>query len=618
MTKNKKRKIGITELVLRDGHQSLIATRMRTADMLPVCGELNAAGFWSLEAWGGATFDACVRFLREDPWRRLQSLRRALPGAKIQMLLRGRNLLGYRPYAADVINAFVARAAENGVDVFRVFDAMNDFENMSGAIAAIKKAGKHAQGAVCYTTSPVHSVKDFTSLARKFANAGCDSIAIKDMSGIMTPESCAELTAALKRETGLPLHIHSHATSGLAPLCMLRAAESGADILDTAISSFAGGASHPATETIIAMLAERGDFDIGELNNPARLAKIAAHFREARKKYRRFESEFAVGDPNVIAHHVPGGMISNLSNQLRDQRALHRIGEVLEEIPRVRADLGYPPLVTPTSQIVAAQAVLNTLTGGRYNTVANEVKNYFTGHYGKIPGKVNAEVRRKAVGDAPFSPPPADKAEMERLRAEIGNLAQNDDDVLTYAMFPEIGKTFLQERAAGQLTPEPLETEAEKTGGESARWAPSEFSVTVHGETYNICITGVGQPAKTRRPLYLTIDGVPEEALVDTLREFPGAKSEAPAEEETENKTAGARRPRPQKPGDITTAMPGTVAAVPVKVGDKVQAGDAVMIVEAMKMETEIQSPVAGTVVAILAGKGDAVTPDEVLVMIGD
>ena len=612
--KKTKRKVGITELVLRDGHQSLIATRLRTEDMLPICGELNAAGFWSLEAWGGATFDACVRFLREDPWQRLQSLRKAIPDTRLQMLLRGRNLLGYRPYADDVIDAFVARAAANGVDVFRVFDAMNDFDNMSRALAAVKQSGKHAQGTVCYTTSPVHDIKGFVNLAKQFADAGCDSVAIKDMSGIMTPQACGELVLALKKAAALPVHVHSHSTSGLAPLCMQSGADAGADVVDSVISSFSGGASHAATETMIAMLAERDDVDIGKVNNPARLAKIADYFKAVRAKYRRFESEFTGTDPNVITHHVPGGMISNLSNQLREQRALERIGEVLEEIPRVRADLGYPPLVTPTSQIVGAQAVLNILTGGRYKTVSNEVKNYLLGHYGKIPGKVNAKVRKAAVGDAPMSSAAAGKAEMERLRGEIGKLAENDEDVLTYAMFPDIGKTFLQERAAGQLSPEPLEDKKEQSGGDGgAHWSPSEFSVTLHGETYHICVTGVGQPSAKQRPLYLTIDGVPEEALIDTLREFPAADGKQAVEA-----AETGRRPRPSKPGDVTTAMPGTVVDVPVKVGDKVKAGDAVLVVEAMKMETEIQSPVAGTVISVLAQKGDTVTPDEVLLSIGE
>ena len=431
--------IGITELVLRDGHQSMLATRMRTEDMLPICKELDAAGFWSVEMWGGATFDACVRFLREDPWRRLAKLRRALPNSRLQMLLRGRNLLGYRPYAKDIVELFVQKSADNGMDVFRIFDAMNDFDNMKDAVAAVKKCGKHAQGTVCYTTSPVHNIEMFTALAAQLSGAGCDSIAIKDMAGIMTPAACGELTAAIIKRTGLPVHVHSHSTSGLAPFCLLRAAEAGAAVIDSVISPFSGGASHPPTETMHALLSESG-WNTGL--SESRLQTAADYFRYIRPKYWQFESDRTGFDPRVLEHHVPGGMISNLGNQLREQQSLDKMDEVLAEIPKVRADLGYPPLVTPTSQIVGAQAVLNVIAGRRYKIVSNEVKNYFLGHYGKIPGKVCAKTRKLAVGDAPFEtflPPPQ---ELERIRAAAAPHAKNDEDVLTYAMFPDIGAVF--------------------------------------------------------------------------------------------------------------------------------------------------------------------------------
>ena len=606
--------VGITELVLRDGHQSLIATRMRTDDMLPICETLDQAGFWSLEIWGGATFDACVRYLREDPWERLRKLRRALPNSKLQMLLRGRNLLGYRPYADDVVDAFVAQAARNGVDVFRVFDAMNDFQNMQRAVAAVKKSGKHAQGTVCFTESPVHSIPMLAELGRDFAKAECDSVAIKDMAGIMTPQACANLVLALKKTTGgLPVHVHSHATSGLAAMCLMRAAEAGADVIDTAISPFAEGASHPATETMLAALAETPRAP--QIKTDA-LPRIAKYFRQVRRKYWQFESEFTGVDPRVLRHHVPGGMISNLTSQLREQGALDKIGEVLEEIPKVRRDLGYPPLVTPTSQIVGAQAALNVVTGKRYASVTREVKNYFLGHYGKIPGEVDPEARKLAVGDAPLSPPPVGDEEMERLKNEAEGLAASEEDLLTYAMFPEIARVYLQERAAGQLKPEELLPPDSPGPARSAQAekGPSEFRITVHGETHHVRVTGVGLGGDRAkgRPFYMTLDDVPEEALVEALDVSDEERESRPAE-----KIPGVR-PRATLPGHVTTAMPGTVLSIAAALGDAVRRGDPVLVIEAMKMEHEISAPMDGIVVGVLVGPGDAVAPGEALMEIGE
>ncbi len=595
----KKKTIGITELVLRDGHQSMIATRMRTEDMLPICKELDAAGFWSLEMWGGATFDACVRFLREDPWRRLAQLRRALPNTRLQMLLRGRNLLGYRPYAKDIVELFAQKAADNGMDVFRIFDALNDFDNMKDAVAAVKKAGKHAQGTVCYTVSPVHDIKLFTALAARLADAGCDSIAIKDMAGIMTPEACGELVAAVIKKTGLPVHVHSHAVSGLAPFCLQRAADAGAAVVDTVISPFSGGASHPATETMHALFAENG---INTGLSAERLRVAADYFRYIRPKYWQFESDWTGFDPRVLEHHVPGGMISNLSSQLQEQQALDKMDEVLAEIPKVRADLGYPPLVTPTSQIVGAQAVLNVISGKRYKIVSNEVKNYFLGHYGKIPGKVCAKTRKIAVGDAPCAPFSPPENELPRIRADCAH-AQSDEDALTFAMFPDLGAAFLQERAAGQLQPPPL---AEKGAAPAQHEpAPSEFRLAVHGETYHIALTGMGHKNAGQRPVYLTIDGMPEEVLLENISSVsePGAA----------RRDVG-RRPPPTKPGHVAAPMPSTVAAVHAETGSEVKQGAPLLVVEAMKMETEIYAPVSGTILSVLVKKGDQVTPDEVLV----
>ncbi len=602
----------VSELVLRDGHQSLIATRMRTEDMLPICKQLDAIGFWSLEAWGGATFDACVRYLKEDPWERLTKLRKALPNSRIQMLLRGQNLLGYRHYSDDVVRAFVQKSADNGVDVFRIFDAMNDLRNIKTSVEAVKKVGKHAEGAISYTTSPVHDTAYFVSLAKEMEAMGCDTIAIKDMAGLLTPQGTHELVTALKKAIKLPIHLHSHATSGLSAMCFIKGIEAGATMIDTCNSSFGEGASHSSTESIIAAL-KGTEYDTGL--DLGKVQEITAYFREVRKKYWQFESEFTGVDTRVLVNQVPGGMISNLSNQLKDQGALNRMDEVLAEIPRVREDLGYPPLVTPTSQIVGTQAVLNVMTGSRYKSITNEVKNYLMGQYGTAPGKVNEEVRKLAVGDAKvITCRPADllEPEMARLQAETERIAQCDEDVLTYAMFPDIGKTFLQERNAGSLKPEALLTK-EASHTSAARYAPNEFNITLHGETFHIKLTGSGHAGEEQRPFYVSVDGIAEEVIVETLSEVEvsgGGKSNG--KKKTESKTASGR-PRPTHPGCVTTAMPGTIVAVKVKVGDKVKAGDGVLVIEAMKMENEIQASQSGTVVAVHVSKGDSVTPDESL-----
>ena len=609
--------VGITELVLRDGHQSLIATRMRIDDMLPVCERLDRVGFWSIEAWGGATFDACVRFLREDPWERLRKLRSVLPNSRLQMLIRGQNLLGYRHYSDDVVREFVAKAAKNGIDVFRVFDALNDFRNMEVCIKAVKENDKHAQGAISYTTSPVHTMQCFVDLGKKFADAGCDSIAIKDMAGIMTPDKCADLVAKLKAEIGLQVAVHSHYTSGLAAMCMLRAVEAGADVIDTAISPFAEGASHPATETMVAAL--KGSKRDPKLDED-KLESIADYFRVVRKKYWQYESSFTGVDPRVLKHHVPGGMISNLSNQLKEQGALDKIDQVLEEIPNVRKDLGYPPLVTPTSQIVGTQAVFNVIgEGKRYKTITNEVKNYFRGLYGATPGDVDEEVKKKAIGDEEvITKRPADLLEdneMERIKTEVGNLAKEPEDVLTYAMFPEIARVYLQERAAGQLKPEVLlpipDPNAPVATKQEQRTGPSEFKITVHGETYHIKLTGAGIKSAEQRPMYFNVDGVTEEILLETLDEIPVDPSSAEVQKTT---TIAGGRPRATEPGHVTTPMPGNVVQVLVAEGKQIKKGEPLLVIEAMKMENEILAPIDGTVVAVLVAVGDAVKPNEVLI----
>jgi len=612
---SKTSKVHITELVLRDGHQSLIATRMRTEDMLPICSKLDAIGFWSLEAWGGATFDACVRFLKEDPWERLAKLRKALPNSRIQMLLRGQNLLGYRHYSDDVVSAFVQKSADNGVDVFRIFDAMNDMRNLKTSIESVKKVGKHAEGAISYTTSPVHDVAYFVALAKELEAMGCDTIAIKDMAGLLTPQSTSDLVKALRSAISLPIHLHSHATSGLSAMCFLRGIEAGATILDTSNSSFGEGASHPSTESIVAAL-QGTEYDTG-IDLQA-LQEITAYFREVRKKYWQFESDFTGVDTRVLVNQVPGGMISNLSNQLKEQAALDRMDEVLLEIPRVRKDLGYPPLVTPTSQIVGTQAVLNVMTGQRYKSITNEVKNYFSGHYGKSPSAVNAEVKALAIGDAEIiTCRPADllTPEMVKLTSEAERFAQSEEDVLTYAMFPDIGKTYLQERNAGSLSPEVLLDKA-TANASASRYAPSEFKVTLHGETFHINLTGSGHTGQEKRPFYVSIDGIAEEVIVETLSEIEVSGGSSNGKKKAVATKGATGRPRPSHTGHVTTSMPGTIVAVIAKVGDKVSAGDGVLVIEAMKMENEIQASTSGIVVAVHVIKGDTVTPDEALLEI--
>ncbi|PRB82765.1 sodium-extruding oxaloacetate decarboxylase subunit alpha [Pseudomonas sp. MYb185] len=599
-----KKRINVTDTILRDAHQSLLATRMRTEDMLPICPKLDQVGYWSLEVWGGATFDSCVRFLKEDPWERLRQLRAALPNTRLQMLLRGQNLLGYRHYSDDVVRAFVAKAAVNGIDVFRIFDAMNDVRNLRTAISAVKAAGKHAQGTICYTTSPVHTVELFVEQAQTLEAMGVDSLAIKDMAGLLTPFATGELVEALKAATSLPVFIHSHDTAGLAAMCQLKAIECGADNIDTAIGSMAWGTSHPGTESMVAAL-KGTPYDTGldlEL-----IQDISMYFHEVRKKYHQFESPFTGVDTRVQVNQVPGGMMSNLANQLKEQGALNRIQDVFDEIPRVREDLGYPPLVTPTSQIVGTQAVFNVLAGERYKTITNEVKLYLQGRYGQAPGTINPELQVRGIGDEDvIDVRPADllKPEMDRLRTEIGTLAKSEEDVLTFAMFPDIGRKFLEERAAGTLEPEVLLPIPDGDNRPAAaEGVATEFMIDVHGESYRIDITGVGVKGDGTRHFYLSVDGMPEEVVLEELNQFVGG-------------AGGKARQRATQPGHVTTSMPGNVVDVLVAEGDKVKAGQAVLVSEAMKMESEIQAAIDGTVKAVHVAKGDRVNPGEILIEI--
>jgi pyruvate carboxylase subunit B len=610
-----KKKLAITELALRDGHQSLLATRMRLDDMLPICEKIDAIGYWSVEAWGGATFDTCLRYLKEGPWVRLREIKKALPNTNVQMLLRGQNLLGYRHYADDVVRKFVDMASANGVDVFRTFDAMNDLRNVRTAIAQVKENGKHAEGTICYTTSPVHTLDYFVDLAKGFEDMGCDTLAIKDMAGLLTPVATKELITKLKASLNIPLHLHSHSTSGVAEMVQWEAVHAGCDIIDTAISPLSGGTSHPATESMVAAFAGT-EYDTG-LNLEA-LQDVAAYFRDIRKKYARFESDVTRVDTRVFVNQIPGGMISNLANQLKEQGASDKMDQVLEEITNVRKDFGYPSLVTPTSQIVGTQAVLNVVSGKKYKVITEETKNYLKGMYGQPLGVINPEVQKHALGDEEsITVRPADLIpdELDALTREVGDRAKSVEDVLSYAMFPSIALEFFAERESGKFNPEPLEAEA-ATGSSVAApdLAPTEFNITIHGEEYHIKIEGVGHVTDDLKPYYIKVDNVLEEVHLETLTEIVPTLDGRSIDAGRVSK--GSKRPKARNDSDVTSPMPGRIVSVNVAVGDTVEAGDTVVTVEAMKMENPVHAPVSGTVKAVYVAEGDTVNPDECLIEI--
>ncbi len=443
-------KVYITEVALRDAHQSLLATRMRTEEMLPIAEEMDKAGYWSVEMWGGATFDACIRFLNEDPWERVRLLRKKMPNTRFQMLLRGQNLLGYRHYADDVVARFVELSADAGIDVYRIFDALNDMRNLTAAIKAVKKAGRHVEGTISYTTSPLHNTAMFVDLAVELEKMGSDTICIKDMAGLLAPEAAYTLISEIKnRGVKAPLHLHSHCTSGFANMTFVRAIQAGVDILDCATSSLSQGPSHPPTETVVAMLqGTRHDTGL-DLD---RLIGIGRYFGDVRRKYKAFESSFTGVDVNILKSQIPGGMISNLENQLKQQKALDRLNEVIEEIPRVRADLGYLPLVTPTSQIVGTQAVLNVITRERYKVIANETREILRGRYGKLPGPVNEDLKRRVLkGEEPITCRPADILEPEMEKLHLRNPGMSDEDVMVTALFPQVAQKYFQNRGKTPL-----------------------------------------------------------------------------------------------------------------------------------------------------------------------
>ena len=592
----KKNPVKITDVVLRDAHQSLFATRLRIDDMLPICEKLDQVGYWSLETWGGATFDSCIRFLGEDPWDRIRELKKAMPKTPQQMLLRGQNLLGYRHYADDVVDSFVERAVKNGVDVFRVFDAMNDPRNLQRAMAAVVKQGAHAQGTISYTTSPVHRTENWLSLAKQIEDMGADSIAIKDMSGILTPYDAFELVTKLKASLDIPVALHCHATSGLSSMTLLKAVEAGIDHIDTAISSMSMTYGHSPTESLVAAL-QGTDRDPGL--DITLLEEIAAYFREVRKKYAPFEGQLRGVDSRILIAQVPGGMLTNMEGQLREQGAADRFDEVLAEIPRIRKDLGYIPLVTPTSQIVGTQAVLNVLTGERYKSISKETQAILKGEYGSAPAAFDAALQAKVLaGQAAVTCRPADLIdnEVERLTEELHALAKEKDfpladnaldDVLTYALFPQIGLKFLQNRGNPDMF-EPAPTLTASTQASTAEAAV--YTVAVNGKSYVASVDAAGAVA-------VTING--KTYLTEVTKGGDVAAIAATSA------ASGFEIPAP---------LAGNIFKVLVKPGDVVEEGQVVIILEAMKMETEVSSPQAGTVSSITIKDDDSVSVGDILI----
>jgi len=565
-------RVKLTDTVFRDAHQSLLATRMRTRDMLPIAEKMDQVGFFSLETWGGATFDTCIRYLNEDPWERLRALKKAMPNTPMQMLLRGQNLVGYRHYADDVVDKFVEKAAINGVDIFRIFDAVNDIRNMERSIKAAQKMEKHIQGGISYTISPVHSNELFAQFAVRLAELGCDSICIKDMAGLITPKNAHELIRAVKKEVSLPINLHTHCTSGMAQMSYFYACQAGVDILDTAMSPLSGGSSQPATESLVASL-QGTPYDTGldlEL-----LTEIKRYFEKIMEVYAPvFNPISARLDTNVLVYQVPGGMLSNLVSQLVEQKALDKYEEVLVEIPKVRKDLGYPPLVTPTSQIVGTQAVLNVITGDRYKMVPKEVKDYVKGLYGKSPAMIDPKVRLKVLCDEePITVRPADllAPEYENARKAVDalKLAKQEEDYLTYALYPQVALKFLQGAAVEEqlVKKSPATTVSAPINAE-----PMALNVEIDGESYLVKVAPAG----------MTI----EEA-----------------------------KPKAPKDG-VTVPMQGVIIRYKIKKGDRVAEGDVVAVLEAMKMEQNILANKSGTVKEIYINAGTTVTPGDVLMTI--
>ena len=602
--------LALTELVLRDAHQSLLATRMRIEDMLPIAEKLDKAGFWSVESWGGATFDACIRYLGEDPWERIRKLKAAMPNTKQQMLLRGQNLLGYRHYADDVVTRFVERAHESGVDVFRIFDAMNDIRNLKTAIKATIDSGAHAQGTISYTVSPVHNLKLWLEMAKQLEDLGVHSICVKDMAGLLKPYECEALITGLKETVDVPIAMQCHATTGLSTATYQKAIDAGIDMLDTAISSMSMTYGHSATETMVSIV-EGTERDTG-IALPE-LEEIASYFREVRKKYSKFEGSLKGVDARILLAQVPGGMLTNMESQLKEQGAEDKFEEVLKEIPRVREDLGFIPLVTPTSQIVGTQSVLNVLTGERYKSITKETAGVLKGEYGATAAPVNKELQARVLdGAEPVTCRPADNIapELDTLSKELDELAEKKqlslsddkiDDVLTYALFPQIGLKFIENRGnPDAFEPAPSAQESQSSSAPKPAEAKSSSQGATASETYDVNVDG----------RVYRVEVAPSGTLTSVT---PASGSQTQAQPQTKNAA----------PSDSTSSqsidapLAGNVFKVLVRNGDSVSEGDVVMILEAMKMETEIRSAYTGTVTDITVGEGDAVTSGQPLILLG-
>ncbi|OUR67888.1 oxaloacetate decarboxylase subunit alpha [Cycloclasticus sp. 46_83_sub15_T18] len=587
----------ITDVVLRDAHQSLFATRLRIEDMLPIAEKLDKIGYWSLETWGGATFDACIRYLGEDPWERLRLLKKAMPNTQQQMLLRGQNLLGYRHYADDVVHKFVERAADNGMDVFRIFDAMNDVRNLDSAIKATVAVGKHAQGTISYTESPVHSLDGWVTMGKQLEDAGCHSIAIKDMAGLLKPYDAEELVKRLKASCDVPIALHCHATTGMSVATCLKAVDAGLDMLDTAISSMSMTYGHSPTETFIAML-EGTDRATGL--DIEKVEEIAAYFREVRPKYAQFEGSLKGVDSRILIAQVPGGMLTNLESQLKQQNAGDKIDEVLAEIPAVRKDLGYLPLVTPTSQIVGTQAVMNVLMGERYKSISKETAGVLKGEYGLTPAAVDAELQTRVLeGAEAITCRPADLIddELDQLLVELETKAKEDslelaehviDDVLTYALFPQVGLDFIKNRNNPDAF-EPVPSGVTTVSSEAK--ANENYDVEVNGKLYQVEVGPSGSI----------------ENLVAAQAAIPVA---APAP--SQPVAAG-----PYCQNDpLISPMAGNIIRIAVARGDDVHEGDVVIILEAMKMETEIRAHMEGQISDIFVKEGESIPAGAPLILI--
>jgi oxaloacetate decarboxylase alpha subunit len=587
---NEMPKVKLTDLVLRDAHQSLFATRMVTADMLPICDKLDKVGFFALEAWGGATFDSCIRFLNEDPWERLKNLKKALPNTKIMMLLRGQNLLGYRHYADDVVAKFVEYAAKDGIDIFRIFDAVNDPRNFKAATEAAKKTGKHIQATISYAVTPFHTIEKYAEFAKQLVDIGADSICIKDMAGLLKPYEGYDLVKAIKKVTDLPVEIHTHATTGMSVATLTKCAEAGAEILDTTISSMSMGTSHSPTETMVEIL-KGTEYDTGLDNNL--LLEIAAYFRKVRNNYKKFESSFLGADTRILQSQVPGGMLSNLESQLKEQGASDKIDDVLKEIAVVQKDAGYPPLVTPTSQIVGTQAVFNVLFG-RYNKLSGEFQDVMVGKYGACPAPKNPDVVKKALEglkmEKEITHRPADDIPSEYSKLEyetkklLGTETVTTEDVLTYAMFPKVAPDFFKKRSQGPVVFKP--EDSAPAAAPAAKGQAEKYNVNVNGVNYAVVVSPAG-----------TVAAVSSGAAAPTAAPVTAAAVV----------TGGETIPAP---------VAGTVLRYSVSEGAEIQKGTTVIILESMKMELEIKSTFAG-IVHFLVPTGTQVAAQQPIAQIG-